>query len=65
MNDDMSHYQMYVSGKGKVSIPLPASVKKADVRFNGKKISSSLVNHQLILDIAPAYSGKRLDIKMK
>lgn len=65
VNDDMSHYQMYVSGKGKVSIPLPASVKKADVRFNGKKISSSLVNHQLILDIAPAYSGKRLDIRMK
>lgn len=65
VGDDRSHYQMYVSGEGLVSIPLPGFAKKAEISFNGKKIPSSFVNHRLILDIVPAYSGQKLDIKVK
>ena len=65
VDNDMSRYQMYVAGEGKISIPLPAHVKKAEVRFNGKKINCSVADHRLTLMILPVYAGKRLDLSLK
>lgn len=64
VDNDMSRYQMYVAGEGKVSIPLPANVRKAEVRFNGKKINCSISESCLSMTMSPAYSGKRLDIRL-
>ena len=65
VDDNMSSYQIYVAGEGKVSIPLPEQVKKADVRFNGKKINCSVIGRYLTMAISPAYSGKKLDVVLK
>lgn len=65
VSSDLSHFQMFVSGEGLVSIPLPEFVQKVDVRFNGKKIFFSYMDHQLILKIDPIYSGQQLDIYLK
>ena len=65
VDDNMSSYQIYVAGEGKVSIPLPEQVKKADVHFNGKKINCSVIGRYLTMAISPAYSGKKLDVVLK
>lgn len=64
LNNNMLHYQMYASGEGEIRIPLPTSVKKAEILLNGKKIKSSITNQYLSFEIAPNLSGKCLDIKL-
>lgn len=62
LKDNSFNYQIFVSGEGKAYIPFPRSIKKVDVRLNGKKIPFSFVNHQLILNVNAENSGKQIDV---
>ena len=65
VGDDKSLYRLYASGAEEICIPLPLQVKKADVRFNGKRIAGKLAGHTLVVKITPEYAGKRLDIHLQ
>jgi hypothetical protein len=61
----MKTYQLCVGGKGNISLPLPADVRKVVVKNGKKSVQSTVADRTLSLTINDDLSGRWLDITLR
>jgi hypothetical protein len=64
VNGSGTHYRLYASGAGEISIPAPPTAKKASAKVGGKSIPASLSAGTLTLKLTQEQYGRPVDINI-
>ena len=64
VNGSGTHYRLYASGAGEISIPAPPTAKKASAKIDGKGIPASLGAGTLTLKLTQEQYGRPVDINI-
>lgn len=62
VNGDLTHYNLYANGAGRIEIPVPQTVNGAKATVDGNEISVSVKRGTLVVNLKPEQYGHLVDI---
>lgn len=62
VNGDLTHYNLYANGAGRIEIPVPQTVNGAKATVDGNEISVSVKRGTLAVNLKPEQYGHLVDI---
>lgn len=65
VDENKKKYKLRVSGKGKISLPMPAGMKSASLKLDKKTVKSVVTDGILTLDVDDELSDRWIDIAMR